>query len=160
MEEVIQLPILDTASSPNIPLVKPNPVNTYRYGKEENHRVMAYIAETMDLNYQEDDTEENNMYRKTSVKEILRKLVKMAQVSIQLMYEKVQADKTLDQCEMTWKYVPEKYKKMAIKSLKDAALLGGIPLHRSERDWAPLIILARRYHNICHPLVNAVKRIL
>lgn len=113
----------------------------------------------MGLDYQEDDTEENNMYRKTSVKQILDKLIRLAQVAIQLMYEKVQADKTLDQCEMKWKYVPEKYKKMAITSLKEAATRGGIPFDRSERDWAPMIILARRYHNICHPLVKAVKQI-
>ncbi|CAO3683547.1 unnamed protein product [Rhizopus stolonifer] len=73
VEEVIKLPVLEAVSRPNIPLIKPSPVNTHRYGKEENHRVMAYIAETMDLDYQEGDTEENNMYRKTSVKEILKK---------------------------------------------------------------------------------------
>lgn len=136
--------------------MKSTPNSTHLYGKEEHHRIMAFVAETMGLLYNENDTEQNNDFRIESIKQIMKRLNDIARVSVGLMYELVQADQSLDQCKMFWKNVPGAYKKKALRSFIDAAVLGGIPLDRSEQDWAPFIILTRRYRNIYHPVVKEV----
>ena len=68
---------------------------------------MAFVAETMGLLYNENDTEQNNDFRVESMKQIMKRLNDIARVSVGLMYELVQANQSLDQCKMFWKNVPE-----------------------------------------------------
>ncbi|KAG1438647.1 hypothetical protein G6F56_012573 [Rhizopus delemar] len=100
VEQAIQLPALNEPIRQDINLVKSTPNSTHLYGKEEHRRIMAFVAETMGLLYNENDTEQNNDFRIESIKQKMKRLNDIARVSVGLIYELVQADQSLDQCKM------------------------------------------------------------
>ncbi|CAO3702067.1 unnamed protein product [Rhizopus stolonifer] len=122
-------------------------VSTRAYGDGERPRLLGFIRETMDLVEQRDNSELAKLRKRESASKILIRLNNLTLAVCEGVNAKVEEDKSLNHATMTWGKVPAKYKEFAVPLLIDMAKKSFIPLDRSEENWAPKLLLARRYHN-------------
>ncbi|CAO3685722.1 unnamed protein product [Rhizopus stolonifer] len=101
----------------------------------------------MDLVEQRDDSELAKLRKPESASKILIRLNNLVLAVCEGVNAKVEEDKSLNHATMTWGKVPAKYKEFAVPLLIDMAKKSFIPLDRSEENWAPKLLLTRRYHN-------------
>ncbi|CAO3696205.1 unnamed protein product [Rhizopus stolonifer] len=121
------------------------------YGNGETARIMGYIAETKNLVQLENDSDEMILSKRKCVQDYVDLLYSYAKSACFGIHQRVLLDESLDKLKMTWGKVPRTYKERGDQIFMEMATLSDIHIDRSEDDWLPWLIMARRYHNKYNP---------